>query len=78
MNDQNIDPKEIEKKISKKTKAIMPVHLSGRSSEMDAIIKISKKYKIPVIEMLLNQLVQNITTNMWVLLEKWVVSLRTL
>ena len=28
----------------------MPVHLSGRSSEMDTIIKISKKYKIPVIE----------------------------
>ncbi len=49
-DDQNIDPGEIEKKISKKTKAIMPVHLSGRSSEMDAIIKISKKYKIPVIE----------------------------
>ena len=48
--DQNIHPFEIEKKITKKTKAIMPVHLSGRSCEMDVIIKISKKYNIPIIE----------------------------
>ncbi len=48
--DQNIDPQDIEKKINKKTKAIMPVHLSGHACEMDKIIKISKKYKIPIIE----------------------------
>ena len=41
---------EIEKAISKKTKAIIPVHLYGHSCEMDKIIKIAKKYKLKVIE----------------------------
>ena len=49
-NDGNIDPKDVINKISKKTKAIMPVHLSGRPCKMDRIISISKKYKIPIIE----------------------------
>jgi dTDP-4-amino-4,6-dideoxygalactose transaminase len=49
-HDQNIDEKKIEKKITSKTKAIMPVHLTGRMCNMDEIINISKKYKIPVIE----------------------------
>ena len=49
-DDQNIDPNFIEKKITKKTKAIMPVHLTGRICEMNKIMKISKKHKIPVIE----------------------------
>ncbi len=49
-DDQNIDPVEIEKKITKKTKAIMPVHLSGRACEMSKIMKISTKYNIPIIE----------------------------
>ena len=35
--DQNIDPEDIEKKISKKTKAIMPVHLSGKPCKMENI-----------------------------------------
>ena len=48
--DQSIDEDKIEEKITKKTKAIMPVHLTGRMCAMDKIIKISKKYKIPVIE----------------------------
>ena len=48
--DQNMDPKQIVKKISKKTKAIMPVHLSGRTCDMDEILNISKKFKIPIIE----------------------------
>ena len=42
-DDLNIDPKKIEKNITKKTKAIMPVHLSGRPCEMDKIMDISKK-----------------------------------
>ena len=50
LEDQNIDPGQIEKKITKKTKAIMPVHLTGRICEMNEIIKISKKYSIPIIE----------------------------
>ena len=49
-DDQNIDENKIEEKITKKTKAIMPVHLTGRMCAMDKIMKISKKYKIPVIE----------------------------
>ena len=48
--DFNIDPREIEKKITKKTKAIIPVHWAGKICNMDAIMKISKKYSIPVIE----------------------------
>ena len=48
--DQNINVELIEKKITKKTKAIMPVHLTGRMCEMDKINKISKKYNIPIIE----------------------------
>ena len=50
LDDQNIDPKEIEKKITKKTKAIMPVHLTGRVCKMNEIKKISNKYKIPILE----------------------------
>lgn len=50
LEDQNIDPLEIEKKITKKTKAIMPVHLTGRVCKMDQILEIAKKYNILVIE----------------------------
>tara|TARA_Y100001970_G_C14259157_1_gene878212 strand:+ start:13629 stop:14741 length:1113 start_codon:yes stop_codon:yes gene_type:complete len=50
LDDQNIDPKEILKSITSKTKAIMPVHLTGRVCKMDEIVKISKEYNIPVIE----------------------------
>lgn len=49
-SDQNIDESKIEDKITKRTKAIMPVHLTGRMCAMDKIISISKKYKIPVVE----------------------------
>ena len=48
-DDQCINPNLIEKSITKKTKAIMVVHLTGRVCEMDKILKISKKYKIPII-----------------------------
>ena len=47
---QNINPKSIEKVITKKTKAIMPVHLTGRICEMDKIKKIAKKYNLLIIE----------------------------
>lgn len=46
----NIDPADIIKKISKKTKAIICVHLHGRPCNMDQIMAISRKYKIPVVE----------------------------
>lgn len=46
----NIDVKKIEKKISKKTKAIMPVHIYGHSCDMDPIFKIAKKNKLLIVE----------------------------
>ena len=45
-----MDPEKIAKIITKKTKAIIPVHLYGQSCCMDKIIKIAKKYNIKVIE----------------------------
>ncbi len=45
-----IDPEEIERKITKKTKAIMPVHLSGRSDSMHIVNKIAKENGLIVIE----------------------------
>ena len=49
-NNFNIDPKEIEKKITKKTKAILIVHLAGLPCNMKGIMKIVKKYKLKLIE----------------------------
>ncbi len=48
--DQSIDPDEIEKKITKKTKVIMPVHLTGRMCQMDKILKIAKKHNLKIVE----------------------------
>lgn len=49
-NSFNIDPSGIESKITKKTKAIMPVHLYGQCAEMEKINKIARKYNLKVIE----------------------------
>lgn len=46
----NIDPANIEEKITDKTKAIMPVHLYGQACEMETIMKIAEKYMLHVIE----------------------------
>lgn len=46
----NICPGEIEKKISKKTKAIVPVHFAGRPCNMEPIISLAKLYNLKVIE----------------------------
>ncbi len=45
----NIDPKEIEKKITRKTKAILAVHVFGNPCDTEAIKKIAKKHKLTVI-----------------------------
>jgi len=50
LHDQNIDPGKIEEAITPKTKAIMPVHLTGRMCDMDPIMEIAKKYHLVVIE----------------------------
>tara|TARA_B110000858_G_C17776195_1_gene462356 strand:+ start:603 stop:1739 length:1137 start_codon:yes stop_codon:yes gene_type:complete len=49
-NSLNIDPLEIESLITKKTKAIIPVHMLGVPADMDKIILIAKKYKLKVLE----------------------------
>jgi perosamine synthetase len=46
----NIDPKKIEAKITKKTKAILPVAVFGNPAGMDEVCKIAKKHNLPVIE----------------------------
>jgi dTDP-4-amino-4,6-dideoxygalactose transaminase len=46
----NIDPNLIERKINKKTKAIIAVHMYGNPADMVAINKIAKKHKIFVVE----------------------------
>ncbi len=46
----NIDPEEVRKKITDKTKAIVPVHLYGQSSDMDAIMQIANENNLYVIE----------------------------
>ena len=49
-DDYLIDCSKIEKTITKKTKAIIPVHLYGQSCDMTKIIKIAKKYNLRIIE----------------------------
>lgn len=46
----NIDAKKIKKAITKRTKAIIVVHLFGNPADMDTIVKIAKKHKLAVIE----------------------------
>ncbi len=46
----NIDPEEIKKAITSKTKVIIPVHLYGNSCDMDAIMEIAKEHNLYVIE----------------------------
>ncbi len=45
-----IDPQKIEKKITRSTRAVMPVHLYGYPARMDEILRITRKYKLKVIE----------------------------
>lgn len=49
-NTYNIDPEDIRRKITEKTKAIIAVHFTGQPCEMDEIHAIAKEYKLLVIE----------------------------
>lgn len=46
----NIDPARIEKKITRRTKAIVAVHYAGHPCDLDAINRIAKKHKLKVVE----------------------------
>ncbi len=46
----NIDPAQVEAKITSKTRAILPVHFAGRACDMDAIMDIAKRHRLKVIE----------------------------
>jgi len=46
----NLDPKRIERAITPRTKAIMPVHLYGHPFDLDPILEICRKHKLPLIE----------------------------
>ena len=48
--DQNLDPSKIEEAITNSTKAIMPVHLTGRMCDMDSIMQLANRYNLVVIE----------------------------
>lgn len=46
----NIDPERIERAITKRTRAILPVHLYGQPADLDPIIEIAKSHRLRVIE----------------------------
>ena len=50
----------VEKKITKKTKAIVPVHFTGYMTNMPSLMKLSKKYKIPIVEDACQSILANI------------------
>jgi dTDP-4-amino-4,6-dideoxygalactose transaminase len=45
-----IDPTKLEKAITKKTKALLPVHWGGQAFDIDAVMKIADKHGLPVVE----------------------------
>lgn len=46
----NIDPNQIERRITSRTRAIAPVHFAGRACDMDTIMSLAQKYTLKVIE----------------------------
>jgi len=46
----NLDPKLVEKAITPRTKAIMPVHLCGHPADLDSLLSTCRKHKLPLVE----------------------------
>lgn len=46
----NIDPEQVRRAITPRTRAIVPVHLFGQAADMSALLKIAEEHNIPVIE----------------------------
>ena len=49
-NTYNIDPELIEPAVTRRTRAIMPVHLTGQAADMDAVLDVAKRHQLHVIE----------------------------
>jgi dTDP-4-amino-4,6-dideoxygalactose transaminase len=50
LDSMNIDPAQVELKITPKTKALLPVHFGGRCCEMDALLRIAQRHKLTLVE----------------------------
>jgi len=50
LNDFNLDPKAVERAITPRTKAVIPVHFAGQPADMDRFTALAKKHKLVVIE----------------------------
>ena len=46
----NLDPKLVERAITSRTKAVMPVHLYGHPCDLDSLLEICRKHKLPLVE----------------------------
>ncbi|HEY2987960.1 MAG TPA: DegT/DnrJ/EryC1/StrS family aminotransferase [Candidatus Binatia bacterium] len=46
----NIDPRRIEPAVTTRTRAILPVHLYGRPAELNSILAVAERHKLPVVE----------------------------
>src|SRR6266481_572431 len=46
----NLDPKLVERAITSRTRAILPVHLYGQPADLDPLLEISRKHNIPIVE----------------------------
>src|SRR6266481_3957149 len=46
----NMDPADVERRITPRTRAILPVHFAGRPCDMDALCKIAQKHGLKIIE----------------------------
>ena len=51
LDDYTISPKDVEAKITSATKAIVPVHLTGRIADMEAINEIAERHNLHVVEL---------------------------
>lgn len=49
-DDMNMDVEQLERRITPRTKAIIPVHYGGQPCEMDRILEIARRHKLPVVE----------------------------
>lgn len=50
LDDYTMDPEKLEEAITERTKAIVPVHLTGLPAQMDAISQVAEKHGVPIIE----------------------------